>query len=83
MRRRRFSSAAVASALKLTACGKSCAQQHNIDTQNSTLTIHVSKTGIFSGLGHEHEVRASIHSVRRTRARILRWKCTWMRGSYS
>ena len=38
------------------------AQQHNIDTQKSTLTIHVGKTGSFSGLGHEHEVRAPIHS---------------------
>jgi polyisoprenoid-binding protein YceI len=38
------------------------AQQHNIDAQKSTLTIHVGKTGAFSGLGHEHEVRASIHS---------------------
>ena len=38
------------------------AQQHNIDTQNSTLMIHVGKTGVFSGLGHEHEVQARIHS---------------------
>jgi polyisoprenoid-binding protein YceI len=38
------------------------AQQHNIDAQHSTLTIHVGKTGAFSGLGHEHEVRAPIHS---------------------
>ena len=38
------------------------AQQHKIDTQNSTLMIHVGKTGAFSGLGHEHEVRAPIHS---------------------
>jgi polyisoprenoid-binding protein YceI len=38
------------------------AQQHNIDAQKSTLTIHVGKTGVFSGLGHEHEVRAPIHS---------------------
>ena len=38
------------------------AQQHDIDTQKSTLTIHVGKTGAFSGLGHEHEVRAPIHS---------------------
>jgi len=38
------------------------AQQHNIDTKKSTLTIHVGKTGAFSGLGHEHEVRAPIHS---------------------
>jgi|ERR1700722_4850975 len=38
------------------------AQQHNIDTQKSTLTIHVGKTGAFSGLGHVHEVRAPIQS---------------------
>jgi polyisoprenoid-binding protein YceI len=38
------------------------AQQHKIDTQKSTLTIHVGKAGAFSGLGHEHEVRAPIHS---------------------
>src|SRR5580658_861722 len=38
------------------------AQQHNIDTQKSTLTIHVGKTGAFSGLGQEHEVHAPIHS---------------------
>ena len=38
------------------------AQQHNIDTQKSTLTIHVGKTGVFSGFGHEHEVSGPIHS---------------------
>jgi len=38
------------------------AQQHSIDTEKSTLTIHVGKTGAFSALGHEHEVRAPIHS---------------------
>jgi polyisoprenoid-binding protein YceI len=38
------------------------AQQHNLDTQKSTLTIHVGKAGVFSGLGHEHEVHASIQS---------------------
>src|ERR1700686_4484057 len=38
------------------------AQQHKIDTQKSTLTIHVGKTGAFSALGHEHEVGALIHS---------------------
>src|SRR5438132_12420387 len=38
------------------------AQQQNVDTQKSTLTIHVGKTGVFSGLGHEHEVRAPIQS---------------------
>src|ERR1700719_2007884 len=38
------------------------AQQHNVDTQKSTLTIHVGKTGAFSAFGHEDEVRAPIHS---------------------
>jgi polyisoprenoid-binding protein YceI len=56
---RRFVFLAVASLLCALGVG---AQQHNIDTQKSTLTIHVGKTGAFSGLGHEHEVRAPIHS---------------------
>ena len=38
------------------------AQQHAIDTEKSTLTIHVGKTGVFSGFGHEHQVRAPIRS---------------------
>lgn len=38
------------------------AQQRNIDTHNSALTIHIGKAGVFSGLGHEHEVLAPIHS---------------------
>lgn len=36
------------------------AQERKIDTQKSTLTIHVGKTGVFSALGHEHEVRVPI-----------------------
>ena len=38
------------------------AQQRNIDTQKSTLTIRVGKTGAFSAVGHEHEIHAPIHS---------------------
>jgi polyisoprenoid-binding protein YceI len=38
------------------------AQQRNIDTQKSTLTIHVGKTGALSTFGHEHEIHAPIHS---------------------
>jgi polyisoprenoid-binding protein YceI len=38
------------------------AQQRKIDTQKSTLTIHVGKTGAFSAMGHEHEIHAPIHS---------------------
>src|SRR6202050_1356084 len=51
----------VAAATLLGALGQN-AQQRNIDTQKSTMTIHVGKTGAFSGFGHEHEVRAPIHS---------------------
>lgn len=51
----------LAAASLLCALGTS-AQQHNVDAQKSTLTIHVGKTGAFSGFGHEHEVRALIHS---------------------
>jgi polyisoprenoid-binding protein YceI len=51
----------LAAASLLCALGAS-AQQHNIDAQKSTLTIHVGKTGAFSGFGHEHEVRAPIHN---------------------
>lgn len=51
----------VAAATLLCALGLS-AQPRNIDTQKSTITIHVGKTGAFSGFGHEHEVRAPIHS---------------------
>jgi polyisoprenoid-binding protein YceI len=40
------------------------AQQHDIDKEKSTLMIHVGKAGVFSSLGHEHEVRAPIQSGR-------------------
>lgn len=54
-------SAVLAAASLLCISGVS-AQQHKIDTQKSRLTIYVGKTGAFSGLGHEHEVRAPIQS---------------------
>jgi|SRR5208282_2885320 len=38
------------------------AQERKVDTQKSTLTIHVGKTGAFSGFGHEHVVRSPIQS---------------------
>lgn len=33
-----------------------------IDTAHSTLTVHVYKTGLFSALGHNHEISAPIES---------------------
>jgi polyisoprenoid-binding protein YceI len=49
-------------AVSLACLAVASAQQHNVDTQKSTLTIHVGKAGVFSGLGHEHEVSAPIKS---------------------
>jgi polyisoprenoid-binding protein YceI len=36
------------------------AQQHAIDTEHSTLTLHVGKAGALSAFGHEHEIRGII-----------------------
>lgn len=36
------------------------AQDHPIDTANSTLRVHVFKSGLFSGLGDNHDVEAPI-----------------------
>lgn len=52
----------VAAAMSLVCLSHVNAEQRNIDTQKSTLTIHVGKTGAFSALGHEHEIHAPIHS---------------------
>lgn len=40
------------------------ARQHAIDTKQSTLTIHVGKSGAFSAFGHEHTIRGAIDSGR-------------------
>jgi polyisoprenoid-binding protein YceI len=52
----------VVAAMSLVGLSHVNAQQHNIDTQTSILTIHVGKTGAFSALGHAHEIHAPIHS---------------------
>jgi len=33
-------------------------QQHAIDKQKSVMTVHVSRSGVFSALGHDHEIAA-------------------------
>jgi polyisoprenoid-binding protein YceI len=38
------------------------AEPHQIDIRKSSLTIHVSKTGIFSAAGHNHQIAAPIAS---------------------
>jgi polyisoprenoid-binding protein YceI len=37
-----------------------CAQPHSIDAAKSTLTVRVYKAGVFSALGHNHEIAAPI-----------------------
>ena len=49
-------------AMSLMCVFQASAQQRNVDTQKSTLTIHVGKTGALSAMGHEHEIHAPIHS---------------------
>jgi polyisoprenoid-binding protein YceI len=36
------------------------AEQHPIDPEHSSLTLHVGKAGALSAFGHEHEIRATI-----------------------
>src|ERR1700748_1163864 len=38
------------------------AQEKAIDTQRSTITIHVGKSGLFSAAAHDHTVNAPISS---------------------
>jgi len=52
----------VVAAMNLVSVFGVSAQQSNIDTQKSTLTIRVGKKGAFSAVGHEHEIHAPIHS---------------------
>jgi hypothetical protein len=38
------------------------AQEKAIDTQRSTITIHVGKSGLLSGAAHDHTINAPISS---------------------
>jgi polyisoprenoid-binding protein YceI len=40
--------------------GAASAQQHAIDSGKSVMTVRVYKAGVFSALGHEHEIAAPI-----------------------
>jgi polyisoprenoid-binding protein YceI len=55
-----FSSAAVYAAI--VAAAPLLAQEKAIDTQRSTITIHVGKSGMFSAAAHDHTVNAPIVS---------------------
>src|ERR1700689_1251518 len=56
----RFSSAAVCAAM--VAAAPLVAQETAIDTQRSTITIHVGKSGMFSAAAHDHTINAPISS---------------------
>jgi polyisoprenoid-binding protein YceI len=40
--------------------GEICAATHNIDNQQSVITIHVSSSGLLSAFGHDHEITTRI-----------------------
>lgn len=46
----------------LLGCSIIQAESLPIDTSRSTVTVHVFKTGLFSGLAHDHSIRAPIAS---------------------
>ena len=45
-------------------CGPASAQARAIDTAKSVMTVRVYKAGVFSALGHNHEISAPISSGR-------------------
>jgi polyisoprenoid-binding protein YceI len=47
-------------AVSLTWAASASAQQHAIDTEKSVMTVRVYKAGVFSALGHNHEIAAPI-----------------------
>lgn len=61
MGKRRIAAAAALLALPtFPASTRAFAQAHNIDTAHSVMTVHVFKTGLFSGFAHNHEISAPI-----------------------
>ena len=56
----RLSTLAICAAMA--AAGPLMAQERAIDTQRSTITIHVGKSGLFSAAAHDHTVVAPISS---------------------
>src|SRR5229473_1382175 len=58
----RFGLLGLLTALTMPAAKPSDGQNRPIDTQKSTITIHVGKSGLFSAAGHDHWVSAPITS---------------------
>ncbi|HEY6988251.1 MAG TPA: YceI family protein [Bryobacteraceae bacterium] len=44
----------------LLASSNMCAARHDIDSQQSTITIHVFRSGLLSAFGHDHEITTRI-----------------------
>ncbi len=57
---RRFGIWAVAIALPAALWAADASAPQEIDTQKSTMTVRVLKSGVFSAFGHEHEISAPI-----------------------
>src|ERR1041385_6716197 len=64
--------------LTLLACGLAAyGEQHAIDKQKSKMTVHVSRSGVLSAFGHDHEISAPLSggsvdtSARRVELRVV------------
>src|SRR5580698_9569840 len=52
----------VVACMAIAAAASLMAQEKAIDTQRSTITIHVGKSGLFSAAAHDHTISAPISS---------------------
>jgi len=57
---KRFAASTVASMFASICAGPAMGQARLIDTEKSVMTVHVSKAGVFSAFGHDHEIAAPI-----------------------
>ncbi len=48
--------------LTLAGCTARAQTARQIDTEKSSLTVRVYKSGLFSAFAHDHEIRASVQS---------------------
>src|SRR5216684_2766908 len=71
----RFALLSLLTTLTMHAAKPTGGQNTAIDTRRSTITIHVGKSGLFSGAGHDHWVTAPITSgeIRETGARHVQF----------
>ena len=68
----RFAMWVVAVALPAVLWAADSGTPRDIDVQKSVMTVRVSKAGLFSALGHEHEISAPIQQGEVQRERSVR-----------